>query len=635
MRAVKWAAGLILTLLVALVLLVTVGSNSLRGPISRAVTEATGRELAIEGNLTPLWSWVHPRIRAEKVRFDNPQWAREDHMLRADAVEITVRLAPLLRGRVVLPEVRLERPEVFLELTADGRKNWLLDRDQKDQESRIHILGLTLDRGTLRYDEPGRDIAIDADLSTDADGVAFTLKGKWKGLALSGIGHGGSVLAVRDDASPYPLRAEARIGATTARVDGTVTNLAELAAMDMHIQLSGETMEELYSVLGIAFPDTSRYRTAGRIVREGTRVRYEKFTGKVGESDLAGTLEVDTAGKRPTMQGELTSRVLNLADLGPLVGTRKLRKTGVLPDAPFNAERWDSVDADVKIRAGAIKRPEQLPIENLATRIRMKDKVLSLDPLEFGVAGGRLAGTVRLEGNQDPIRADARLRVQKLKLAKLAPTIKENRASIGDVGGLVELAGRGNSVGQMLGAANGKIGLYVDSGQVSGYLMQLVALDLWGIARVKLRGDEPVAIRCAIGDFGVKNGVMQANAFVFDTEVVNIGGIGTVNLKTEEMDLTLVPEPKRGSIASLNSPLHVRGTFSKPEPAPEWGRITAKGAGALVMGLFNPLLAVIPLINEGPGKDSNCAQLIAQVTSSSRSAASGGTARRPPSRSAR
>jgi uncharacterized protein involved in outer membrane biogenesis len=160
--------------------------------------------------------------------------------------------------------------------------------------------------------------------------------------------------------------------------------------------------------------------------------------------------------------------------------------------------------------------------------------------------------------------------------------------------------------------------------------MQLVAIDLWGIARVKLEGDEPVEIRCAIADFGVKNGVAQANALVFDTGVVNVGGDGTINLKDEAMDLTLRPEPKDRSLASLNSPLYVRGTFSEPKVGADMKRIAAKGVGAVAMGILNPLLAVLPLLNKGEGKDSNCAALITAATSSKQSAASGGTKKQKP-----
>jgi AsmA protein len=425
------------------------------------------------------------------------------------------------------------------------------------------------------------------------------------------------VLSVRDESAPFPLSAQAKIGSTAARVDGSITDVADLKRIDTKVELSGKSLSELYDILGVAFPETKPYTTSGRLIREGTVVRYEKFTGKVGESDLAGTLQVDTGGERPFMRGDLVSKTLNFADLGVLVGTDQPRESGVLPDRPFEPQRWDSIDADVTIKAGTIKRPEQLPIDKLAARIQMKDRVLTLNPLEFGIAGGRLAGPVRLDGSKDTIRAEVRMRVQKLQLAQLFPTIKQNQASVGDLSGLVELAGSGNSVGKMLGSANGKIGLFMDGGEISRFLMELAALDLWGAARVKLRGDEPIEIRCAIADFAVKDGLMQTNAFVFDTAVVNVEGGGVVNLKNEEMNLKLDPKPKSSSLASLNSPLYVRGTFGDPKVSPDVGKLAAKGVGAVVMGVINPLLAVLPLLKEGKGENSNCAQLVAQASASS------------------
>ena len=36
----------------------------------------------------------------------------------------------------------------------------------------------------------------------------------------------------------------------------------------------------------------------------------------------------------------------------------------------------------------------------------------------------------------------------------------------------------------------------------------------------------------------------------------------------------------------------------------------SRALGALALGLASPLLAIIPLIDAGPGKDSDCAQLV-------------------------
>lgn len=622
MRVLKWTGGIFLALLIALALFIAFGLSTLKGPITRIVSNSSGRELRIDGAFKPVWSWVHPRFRAEKVSYANPDWASEDYMFQADAVEVSIQLAPLLIGRVVLPEVHLQRPIINLEIDEEGRKNWLLERDQKKEGgSRVSILALTFDEARLKYDDAIRDIALDSELATHADGVDFKVKGKYHGLPATAEGKGGPVLALKDTDDAYPLDATAKVGGTALKAKGTITNVAQLSALDLAIDVSGKTMSELYDVIGIAFPETTPYKTRGRLVKGDRMIRYEKFSGTVGESDLAGTLQFDLGGKRAFMHGAIDSKVLNLADLGPLVGTDQPKEGGVLPDMPFDSDRWDSIDADVRMKAGSIKRPKQLPLEHLDARIQMRDKVLTLQPFEFGLAGGRIAGTIRMDGQKDPIAGVVNLRVANLDLPKLFPTLKEGQSSIGDINGLIELTGRGDTVAELLGNANGKVGLFLDGGKISRFLADLVAMDIWGVARVKLQGDDTIDIRCGIADFSVKDGLMSTNIFVFDTQVVNVEGTGTVNLKTEDMDLKLNPHPKDGSIASLNSPLYIRGTFGEPKVAPDWKRMGAKGVGAVAMGLLSPFLAVLPLMQEGKDKDSPCQQLIAEATKSAKQSA--------------
>jgi len=603
-----------------MVLFVVFGLGTLKGPIQRAVSNASGRELIIEGRFKAVWSWTHPRFRAEKVRYANPDWADEDWMFEADAVEASVKLLPLLIGRVVLPEVHLERPSIDLEVDDEGRKNWILSQDdqQKKGGSRFALQQLTFDHGRLRFADAGRDIDLENELSTDAEGVAVESKGTYKGLATNVKGRGGPVLGLKDSNDPYPLDAGGKIGDTTVKVKGTLTNVAQLSALDLAIELEGKTLSELYDVIGIAFPETSAYKTKGRLVKGDNMIAYEKFTGTVGESDIAGSLHFDLGGKRPFMRGELNSKLLNLADLGPLVGTDQPKQSGVLPDMPFDSDRWDSIDTDVKIHAGSIQRPKALPLENLATRIQMRDKVLTLEPFTVGMAGGVISGTIKLDGQKEPIATNTALRIKDLQLQKLFPTLKESEQSIGAINGLVELAGHGDSVSRMLGTADGKVGLYMDGGQISRFMMELVALDVWGAAKVKLEGDKPIDVHCAIADFGAKDGVLNTNVFAFDTQVVNVGGSGTVNLKNESIDLKLDPEPKDHSIASLNSPLFIKGTFAQPKFSVEWKRVGVKGIAATVMGLISPALAVLPLMKEGEKKDSPCAQLIADATKSTK-----------------
>ena len=168
MRALKWLGGTVAVLFVVIALFFTFGLNLLKGPITRAVSESLGRELVIEGDLRPVWSWVHPRLRAEGVTFANADWGKADYLLNAEVVEASISVLPLLAGRVVLPEVHLQGAELSLEQDADGRKNWILkeEPDEQKKPSRLFIKLLTVDEGRLRWEDAWREHSFVADLSS-------------------------------------------------------------------------------------------------------------------------------------------------------------------------------------------------------------------------------------------------------------------------------------------------------------------------------------------------------------------------------------------------------------------------------------------------------------------------------------
>jgi uncharacterized protein involved in outer membrane biogenesis len=631
-RYFKAAAAFIVVAALSLVLLLAIfGWNWLRAPIERMVLERTGRALVITGDLTMEYAWPRPRLRAGAVSFANPAWATERQMVTAQTVEVSLDLPQLLARKIVFPEVRLQRPVLFLEKGSAGKKNWLLDLQQQDEGARFQIDRLSLDEGSLGYDDAAQKTRIRATLSTQdlADGaesvtgLVFQAEGQFKGLALKAHGGAGPVLALREQTKPYPLLINAQIGPTTVQASGTVTDLASLAALDMRLKLHGASLEQLYPLLGIAVPETAPYALDGHLLHSAGKWRYEEFSGVIGKTDIAGNLQLLLGGKRPALSATLVSKRLVLTDLGPVIGARPGRvqaarqaaqplpvSVHVLPDLPFKFERWDSVDAEVDLHAKSIERAKELPLENLVAHLSLRDSVVKLAPLDFGLAGGELQAVITLDGRQSVIQAHAKVGVKKILVSKLFPTVALNETSLGQVNGEFDLSGRGNSVGRMLAAADGSVWLVVQGGSVSKLLMEKAGLHLWEILQIKLTGDRPIKLRCVVADFAVSKGRMQTQALVFDTEVTTLIGTGNIDLAQEQLDLTLNQKTKNTSPLALRSPIYLRGSFAKPQFGVDQTRMAVRALGALALGIASPLLAIIPLIDAGPGQDSDCAQLV-------------------------
>lgn len=625
MRSAKWI-GITLLVITGLILIVLNLSNWnwLRGPLSRTVADKTGRELVIGGDLIIDLGWPTTRVRTSNVSFSNPTWAQQANMVAVKNIAFTLAMPPLLKRAVVLNEVQLDAANLDLEKSKDGRKNWLLDKTQRDEKSRIQINSIALREGKLTYKDPGQKTEIDASLSTSltpadpATALEFNAQGRFKGNKLQAKGTGGSVLTLRDKQTPYPLNVTGTIGPTFVHVQGRITNLLQFSAINLIIRLHGDSLAQLYPVLGIVLPDTPPYKTRGRLIREGKIWQYKNFSGQIGKSDIAGTFKIDT-GKAPTLlSGNLHSRKLNFADLGPLVGTKSTKTSAadtrpnrrVLPDTPFRTDRWNKMDADVTLKAESIVRDAALPINNLTTHLRLHNALLTLDPLNFGVAGGSLAGLVKLNGRARPIQATVDLKARKIRIAELFPTLSSAKTSIGVMNGDIDLKGQGNTVATMLSSADGRVALAMNQGEISKLMMEAVGLHLLEMLQLKLSGDKNIQIHCGVADFGVKKGVMRTNVFLLDTDITRLTVTGDINLREEALDLTLVQKSKKLSLISLRPPIHVRGNFAKPAVSLDKGKLATRGLGAVALGIVNPVLALIPLVEPGRDKDTDCGRLI-------------------------
>ena len=129
----------------------------------------------------------------------------------------------------------------------------------------------------------------------------------------------------QDPKQPFPVQADVAIGGTKASVTGTLTDPANLGALDLRLKLSGGSMAQLYPLTGVTLPDTPPYSTDGHLVAKlrnagGAVFDYRDFNGQVGNSDLHGDVSFSLAAPRPKLTGKLSSRQLRMADLGPLVG---------------------------------------------------------------------------------------------------------------------------------------------------------------------------------------------------------------------------------------------------------------------------------------------------------------------------
>lgn len=625
--------GVIVLAVVVLVLLWD--WNWFKRPIERYVEARTHRSFHIDGNLDVDLGRTTV-VRADGVRFGNAAWSKAPEMASARRIEAGIRVWPLLRRDVIVPDIRLSKPELRLEKGPKGAGNWdFLPKDQAPSKWDMRFQRLWIKDGRLQFLDPAAktDIDVDVDsLAQDKAGAAPPIgvkgDGHWKGNRFTLRGRAESPLDLRDTDSPYRIDAHAQAGATKAHARGTLLDPLRLRDFDLALALSGKNLEDLYPLLGLALPPTPPYALDGRLTRDidGKRTtwHYDRFSGKVGDSDLAGSASVTTGGARPYLRGDLVSRKLDFDDLAGFVGgapdtgggestnpelaalaAQRAASPRLLPDTPYNLEKLRAMDADVRLKAARIVAPK-LPLDDMDAHLKLEGGLLRLDPLNFGVAGGDIRSTIRMDARESPIRTRADIGARGLNLGKLLPDSKLAQDAIGKIGGDIHLAGAGNSIATMLGTSDGTAIVGMGKGRISNLVMELAGLDIAEALKFLIEGDRQIPIRCAFGDFKVADGLMTANALAFDTTDTIIVGEGTISLKDETLQLRLRPRPKDRSFLVLRSPLIAEGTFKHPRFHPDYARVGLRGAIALVLANIAPPAALLATIELGPGKDADC-----------------------------
>lgn len=653
-RFFMWGLAGLASLVALLALVIAIFDwNVLRPWLAEKASDALQRPVAIEGNLDVDWSWRSgglpwPHITARQLVAGQPEGVtgQDEAMAQVDYLALTINPMPLFTRHVEITRLEIGDSRILLQRDQGGHNNWSYERQQKREQKSgwtFDLQSVALQHIELRLVDEERTLDMTTrlnSLDTEAPGgygMGWESSGTFNEAEVRGSGQIGGLLSLRDSSDPFPMRGEVSFGETRIAIEGSMTAPRGLASLDVRLKLAGSSLADLNALFGLALPTTPAYHTEGRLVAvldQGEDTwRYEDFQGTVGDSDLRGTLEYRLREPRPLLSGTVESDLLHFRDLGPLIGadtsrddtaaeaenqkSAKHNKKGrqqppdkALPVARIGSETWGLMDADVKFKGKRIVQNKNLPLDDIEAHVLLQDKVLSFEPLNFGVAGGTLSNTLHVDGRSDTLHAQLKSSARGLNLKQLFPGAESMDASFGQLHGDAALEGKGNSIAGLLGTSNGELSLALSRGTISRFLMEAAGLNIANVIFVKLFGDEQVMLECLVADFAVKEGVMQTRLFVLETEDAIVTMEGSVSLKNETLNLDIRPQNKTLRIFTLRSPLYAKGSFKHPDVGVQAGPVAARAGAAVALGVIaTPLAALVPLLNVGSGDDHACSAL--------------------------
>jgi uncharacterized protein involved in outer membrane biogenesis len=636
-RRLFWGLGAfgVIVLAIALCLLLF-DWDWLRGPLARYASARTGREVRIEGHLRVHLLTASPTARVEGLRIGNPVWAGAGDMAQARLLVVSVRFWPLLLGRVELPLVELDQPRFNLIRDAQDRANWTFSPSAPDKPADLPPIQRFLIRdGAISLKDARRKLTLTGTVN------AAEQPGQGHGFQMIGQGlintdpfrveaTGGPLIHVRRD-KPYPFHLDLRAGATHIEADGQLTRPFNLGQINGALSVSGPNLQALYPLTEIALPGTPPYAFTGRFDRNGSLVRLTELNGRIGDSDLEGSISADKPGGRRTVTADLASRSLALSDVlaiiggGPKAAAAKGSPSApsptppgrLLPDAPLETDRLRAMDAQVRYRAGAVSAG-RWPLRKVSLDLTLRGGVLDMDPMEFDFPLGRIAGRVRIDARQAHTSSDMDLRLTNIGLQQFLPARFGRPPAVeGMLQGRAQLHGVGDTIHQAAASAQGRLVFVVPHGEMRQAFAELMGIDVAnGLYLLLSKDNRQTDLRCAVAQFDVKDGRADLDTAVLDTGVVRVAGKGMIDLGAETIDLRLDGAPKKPRILRIWSPITVTGTLLHPKLGVDAAKAAGQvGLAAAVGVVLAPLAAVLPFVEPGLAKDADCAALLGEAKS--------------------
>jgi uncharacterized protein involved in outer membrane biogenesis len=598
-----------------------VQAGFLRNTFLHFVSVRAGRPISVAGALRiELFSWT-PSITAERVVIGNPHWMPPGSTAEIGSLSLVFEM-PRLHHRFGVDRLSMNSASLHLVRDAAGRANWQWnDPTLAHDNGKLAIVrSLAIPGAHVTLDDERRHLKFDGVASAEGPPAGAQVR-IWGEGDLNG--HPASFeiksdsLASASHERPYHFSYTERSSGSHLEGEGVLPRPFDFDAMESTFAAGGEDLQDLYYLVGIHVINTGAYRLTGKLERDGPHFNFSDLSAHSGQSDMRGSIGIDSSAARPRLDVRLESHVLRMADLGLRAAGRAPPDSGpplLLSKAELHPGGFLKDDAAIVLHIDQVELT-RLNLQNVAAKGALDHGVLTVQSMSGRLLGGEAQGRGKLDVNQDPPRADVDLKLTGLELAQMRR--KEGSSTPdapppieGTLRARIMVSGRGNSIHQVAATANGIVTAVVPHGTVRDSLAELAGMDLRALGLLMSKDKHDTALRCAIAVFKDHDGTLTAQDIVADTEPVLFTGSGQIQFDSENLDLSLQGEPKGLRLFHWRSPVLIKGTLSHPA--------------------IDIHARKLELVDTGKAKDADCGSLIASADSEDVRPHASGPTRQPP-----
>lgn len=320
----RWLVGLAVA--VAIVVAAVAGfaaavqAGFLRNTFLHFVSVRAGRPITVDGALRiELLSWT-PRITAERVVIGNPHWMPPGRMAEIGSLSLVFEV-PRRHHRFGVESLSMNSASLHLVRDALGRANWQWsDPTVPDADTKLAIVrSLAVPRAHVTLEDDRRHLKFDGIASAEGPPAGAQVR-IWGEGDLNG--HPASFeiksdsLASASHQRPYHFSYTEHSSGSHLEGEGVLPRPFDFNALESTFQAGGEDLQDLYYLVGVHMINTGAYRLTGKLERDALHFNFSDLSVHSGQSDLRGSIGIDSSRARPQLDVRLESHLLKIADIG-------------------------------------------------------------------------------------------------------------------------------------------------------------------------------------------------------------------------------------------------------------------------------------------------------------------------------
>jgi uncharacterized protein involved in outer membrane biogenesis len=405
---------------------------------------------------------------------------------------------------------------------------------------------------------------------------------------------------------------------TSLTLDGTVDTKHGANAFDGTLEAASPDPRDLAALAGVTLPDLGALKASSKISLTPTALDLTALEARVGDSDLRGQAKVGL-GQQPSFTVDLSS---NRIDMTPFIqawesdDAAPVEETAehdlLFSDQPLFFDALPSMEADVKLAVEKLTVGD-LTLDAALLQVKQSNRDLKIDPFKVDYKGATFSGRGEVSA-AEPQRVTLKVLTQNFDLGSFLAQQKVTDLVEGEIDIGIDVQGQGNSLHAIVGTLDGKASFVMSKGRIASRYVDLIAAGLLQSLMPWKKGIKETSIKCALGQFEIKKGLAKMQSLLFDTKQMTMTGKGTIDLKTEAVDLLLLPRPKDPTLISLATGLRVTGTLLDTKVSVDPGSLLKEVAeGVAGVWILGPAGVLVPFASLGAGHHHPCVNDLQRV----------------------